>query len=111
MKQIYLHRDAGIRIHENALDETVYLDTLEQAAEDTQLALNWPHPEIVRIFPLEDGRIAVVRETPAGLRQEAASPVIKAWLEQVATQADLLVQKQQERKLGEVNTDIAGEDT
>ncbi|MCI0554394.1 MAG: hypothetical protein L0287_25895 [Anaerolineae bacterium] len=99
MKQIYLHKEAGVRIHDDVTNETVYLDTLEQAAQDAEVAWNWPDPEIVRIFPLEDGRIAVVRETTAGLRQEAASPVIQAWLEQVATQADVLVQKQAERQV------------
>jgi flagellar biosynthesis chaperone FliJ len=110
MKQIHLHREAGIRIHEDVTNENVYIDTLEQAAEDAEVTLNWLDPEIVRVFPLEDGRIAIVRETSAGLRQEAASPVIQAWMEQVAAQADVLMQKQQERKTLEASPVSAEED-
>lgn len=97
MKQIHLHKEAGIRIHDDATEETVYLDTLEQAGQDAQITLNWPDPFIIRIFPLEDGRIAIVRETAAGLSQEAASPAMVALANTFAEKAEQMVQQQQAR--------------
>lgn len=99
MKHISLHRDLGICINEDITDETVYLDTLEQAAIDAEIVLAWLEPDIVRIFPLQDGRIAVVRESATGLRQEAASSTIQDWFETIAAVADVLVTQQAARQL------------
>lgn len=105
MKQVHLHKDAGIRIHDDATDETVYLDTLEQAAQDGEIAFNWPDAHIIRIFPLDDGRIASVRETAAGLSQEAASPAIESLANTFAAKAEQMVQQKQARLAAESATD------
>jgi hypothetical protein len=98
MMQIYLHREAGLRLQKSDSSETLYLDSLFQAVEDAEISLGWPEPNVLRIFPLEDGRIVAVRETPYGLSQEAASPAIQAFHEALNEQAELLIQKAAERE-------------
>jgi hypothetical protein len=93
VKQLQLHRDSGIHIYDDAARAGVYREALEQAGQDTGLVIKWPMPDIVRIFPLEDGRIAIIRRTAAGLSQEAASEPISELYNTLAARVDVMVQQ------------------
>jgi hypothetical protein len=110
MKTMQIHRSEGLRIQDGINNETAYLNPLARAAEDAKISLSWPEPSLLRIFPLADGRIAAVRETPYGLSQEAVSPSIEAWYQAIAEKTEVLIQKEAERKALAAEADTASPD-
>lgn len=98
MARMQMHKIAGVNLYDEASEEMMYQDSFEMAIDDAAIpAIAWPEPSIVRVFELTDGRLAIVRETAAGLSQEAAPEDMQQLFDQIRTKADLLVQKQQAR--------------
>ena len=96
---IQIHKESGLGIRDSQSNEILYQDSFENAVLDAELAsLSWPDENILRIFSLDDGRIAVVRETEAGLRQEEASTDLQAFLSQFASKTELLIEAKASRQ-------------
>ena len=102
MKQIQFHKEAGIRIQDAQSKAVEYLQDKSQSMADAELnEADMPADDIVRIFELKDGRTAVVRETEAGLVQEAATGQAKAFLASLKGKTQALIAKQLEHEANE----------
>lgn len=79
--KIQVHKESGLSIRDGQSNELLYQDSFENAGLDADLEqLSWPDQNIIRIFSLRDGRIAVVRETAEDLQQQAADGASEALL-------------------------------
>lgn len=102
MARIQIHKDSGVNAYDESTGEMLYQDSFEMAVADAEMpAMNWPDPSIVRVFELTDGRLAIVRDTPSGLNQEAAPKHIQQLFAQMKSKADLMNQNLQARIIAE----------
>ena len=99
---IQVHKESGLSVRDSQSNALLYQDSFENAVLDADLEqTSWPDQSIVRVFSLADGRVAIVRETEAGLRQEEASAAQEAFLNQFANKSSLLIEAKASREASE----------
>ena len=100
MARLQMHRISGVNLYDEVTKEMVYRDKLETAIADAEIeATAWFDPKILRVFELADGRVAIVRETTSGLRQEIAPKNVQRLFSRIKHKADKLTEKHRARLL------------
>ena len=97
--RMQIHQDGGLDIIEAESKEIFYQDSLENALADAGISdFIWPDPQIVRVFQLKDGRLAMSRETEYGLEQSAAPLMFAELFSQFETKLEAMQNAQTTRQ-------------
>jgi hypothetical protein len=97
--RMQIHQDSGLDMIETESKAILYQDRLENALADAGISdFVWPDPQILRVFQLKDGRLAMSRETEYGLEQSAAPLIFGELFSQFETQLEAMQTAQTTRQ-------------